>query len=132
MKGGNYLGHSIADEQLSNDSLAALVRLYPPASTKLVIGKTPPADDMYGTLLLEKMRGAGYAISDGILDRAKDYVIPEKERLVYVVDFIKSESPTSDNIRVSLLVGKDVLNRAYHLNGSVVVPAGGWTYMYGE
>ena len=48
--------------KVADDSVGQLLALYPPASTYLVLKQ--PTNDPYGTVLLGKLRGKGYAVME--------------------------------------------------------------------
>jgi len=137
----------VINQKLATDTVKQLVALYPPASTRFTL--IAPTPDTYGQTLLSSLRAKGYSIvefnagpssqlplvaarSEGP-DPATAYASSVSLALGYVIDtapgssFYRVGSATDTGLyRVTVLVGKQSLTRAYLLQNNTVYPAGAW------
>ncbi len=111
------------DKTLASDTVKHLVTLYLPALTRLNIMQ--PNDDTYGLVLVDLLRGRGYAVSEYSPESAKK-AQPSTTGLPlrYVID---SLAPAVDLYRVTVVVGSKTISRAYipQQNGTIAA-AGSW------
>lgn len=98
------------------DSLVELVKLYPPAISRLAIDASA-SDDPFGQALADGLRKRGYAVVEGARGAKAD---PSALPLHYVVD-----QPMTGFYRVMLRVGGQSLTRGYTTEGGVA-PSAGW------
>ncbi|MDP5168588.1 conjugal transfer protein TrbH [Pseudomonas syringae] len=126
---GNYSKAPAAvDRAMATDTVAHLVKFYPPALTRWNIMQ--PGEDAYGKALVELLRARGYSVMEFAPDSAaKEQASPQKPSalgvdLRYVVD---SLAPVADMYRVTIFVGSQPISRAYlpQQNGTVSA-AGSW------
>jgi len=102
---------------LVDDSLAELVRLYPPAISRITFPTNPPKGG-FGDGLRVAMRQAGYAVVEaGAGDKADTAALP----LRYVVD-----QPIDNSYRVTLRVGSQSFSRIYGVDEKGIFPSAGW------
>jgi hypothetical protein len=124
---GNFAGVESAD--LVRDALAALLPAYPPAKTRLNL--IQPTEDMFGTRLVESLRGNGYAVAE--------YAAPGKSSTSPVIaevspgldfGYILDALREGGELRVTLSIGEETLSRLYAVNGEAenarYVPVGIW------
>ncbi|TKW64678.1 MAG: hypothetical protein DI616_18220 [Paracoccus denitrificans] len=104
-------------QAMATDSLAELVKLYPPAISRVAID--PAAnDDGFGSALADGLRRRGYAVVEASGKRGGDATaLP----LRYVVD-----QPTPGFYRVMLTVAGQSLTRGYTIGEAGVAPSAGW------
>ncbi|MDE0877086.1 SPOR domain-containing protein (plasmid) [Sphingobium limneticum] len=103
-------------QAMAADSLAELVKLYPPAISRLAIDASA-SDDVFGHALTDGLRKRGYAVVEGSRKAKAD---PSAVPLRYVVD-----QPMTGYYRVMLRVGEQSLTRGYTTEGGVA-PSAGW------
>ena len=103
-------------QAMAADSLAELVKLYPPAISRLAIDASA-SDDVFGQALTDGLRKRGYAVVEGSRKAKAD---PSALPLRYVVD-----QPMTGYYRVMLRVGEQSLARGYTTEGGVT-PSAGW------
>lgn len=103
-------------QAMAADSLVELVKLYPPAITRLAIDASA-SDDAFGQALADGLRKRGYAVVEGARGVKAD---PSAMPLRYVVD-----QPMTGYYRVMLRVGGQSLTRGYTTAGGVA-PSAGW------
>lgn len=104
-------------QAMATDSLAELVKLYPPAISRVAIDPTANGDG-FGVALADGLRRRGYAVVEASGKRAADSsALP----LRYVVD-----EPTPGFYRVMLTVGGQSLTRGYRIGEAGVAPSAGW------
>lgn len=134
---GNYSDAPVVyDKAMASDTVAHLVTMYPPALTRWNIMQR--TEDAYGTALVALLRGRGYSVKEYAAE-ATERVLPTAQAqtqaahraaltpgvdLRYVVD---SLAPAADMYRVTVMVGRQPISRAYipQKNGTVAA-AGSW------
>lgn len=140
---------AVYDEKIATDAANQLAKLYPPAKTQLNVVASSPVS--FGTLLADKLRAKGYAVSESrtaktgisaILPGDFGAVFPRKPapaakpsapsgpdaatglELRYVLD----HAGTVDFSRITVKIGDSVLARAYLADNGAIAPAGAWTF----
>lgn len=104
-------------QAMATDSLAELVKLYPPAISRVAIDPAASADG-FGVALADGLRRRGYAVVEASGKRGADTsALP----LRYVVD-----EPTPGFYRVMLTVAGQSLTRGYTIGEAGVAPSAGW------
>lgn len=134
---GNYSdAPAVYGKAMASDTVTHLVTMYPPALTRWNIMQ--PAEDAYGTALIGFLRLRGYGVKEYTPEATKR-VLPTTQAqtqpvhqavltpgvdLRYVVD---SLAPAADMYRVTVMVGRQPISRAYipQKNGTVAA-AGSW------
>jgi hypothetical protein len=127
---GNFVAPSAPanlNETIVGDTVKQLITLYPPASTRFDFGQ--PANDGYGTKLVQSLRLSGYALSEFLPVVAANGTNHEGTisaspglSLRYIVD-----APDGLNLyRVTVMIGSQSLSRAYTAENKFVSPAGAW------
>lgn len=104
-------------QAMATDSLAELVKLYPPAISRIVLDSAAH-NDSFGSALADGLRRRGYAVIEATGKRRAD---PSALPLRYVVD-----EPSPGFYRVMLNVAGQALTRAYSAGEAGVSPAAGW------
>ncbi len=103
---------------LASDALGELVKLYPPAITRLAI-VAPAAGDTFGTALADGLRKRGYAVVETTGRGKPD---PSALPLRYVVD----QPVYAGFYRVMLTIAGQSLTRGYAVADAGVAPSAGW------
>ena len=104
-------------QAMATDSLAELVKLYPPAISRVAIDAAAH-NDGFGSALADGLRRRGYAVVESSgKARADTSALP----LRYVVD-----EPSPGYYRVMLTVAGQSLTRAYSTGEAGVSPSAGW------
>jgi hypothetical protein len=104
-------------QAMATDSLAELVKLYPPAISRVAIDPAA-SNDGFGSALIDGLRRRGYAVVEASDKRGADTTaLP----LRYVVD-----QPAAGIYRVMLTVGEQSLTRAYTVGEAGAAPSAGW------
>lgn len=124
---GNFAAaRPVDDRRMAEDTAKQLATLFPPAKTHLKLSQ--PADDAYGSALVEQLRKAGYAVSVGpektLLSRLTEREGGPSEPgtdLHYVVDRFGEGS-----YRVSVQVGGQTLSRMYLSTNQRLAAAAYW------
>ena len=124
---GNFAAaRPVDDRRMAEDTAKQLATLFPPAKTHLKLSQ--PADDAYGSALVEHLRKAGYAVSVGpektLLSRLTEREGGPSEPgtdLHYVVDRFGEGS-----YRVSVQVGGQTLSRMYLSTNQRLAAAAYW------
>lgn len=116
---GSYaIGAAAPDAQaMAADSLGELVKLYPPAISRVSID-TASAGDVFGQTLADGLRKRGYAVVEA---SAKDKADPLALPLSYVVD-----QPMAGFYRVTIRVGQQSLTRGFAAGEGGFGPTAGW------
>lgn len=104
-------------QAMVSDSLVELVKLYPPAISRLSIDRKSAAD-AFGRELVNGLRKRGYAVVEGTEKGKAD---PSALPLRYVMD-----EPMTGFYRVMLRVGDQSLTRGYAVSPAGVSPSAGW------
>ena len=105
---------------IATDTVAQLVKLYPPAKTGFALSQ-PAAEDAFGVALVKGLRAEGYAISIHAPVKGRQ---PETEavQLSYLLD------NAGDNLYLTLRIGEQALSRAYLRRDGELLPAGYWAW----
>lgn len=104
-------------QAMATDSLAELVKLYPPAISRVAIDPAA-TDDGFGSALADGLRRRGYAVVETSGKRGGDAgALP----LRYAVD-----QPTPGFYRVMLTVAGQSLTRGYTIGEAGIAPSAGW------
>lgn len=116
---GSYaIGAAAPDAQaMAADSLGELVKLYPPAISRVSID-TASDGDVFGQALADGLRKRGYAVVEA---SRKDKPDPLALPLSYVVD-----QPMAGFYRVTLHVGQQSLTRGFAAGEGGFGPTAGW------
>jgi len=101
---------------LVDDSVAELVKLYPPAISRVLV--PTGGGGAYGEGLRSSMRQAGYAVIETGKGEKPD---PAATPLRYYVD-----QPIANSYRVTLRVGAQTFSRIYGVDEQGVFPSAGW------
>ncbi|WP_025041281.1 hypothetical protein [Nitrosospira briensis] len=132
------------DEKIATDTVNQLARLYPPAKTQFSLVVSDP--ESFGALLANRLRAKGYALSEkaerprimppdtfGAVFSPKpadDSNMPAQSlatepgiELRYVLNH-----SGRDFSRITMVIGRAVLARAYLIENGTIVPAGAWTF----
>lgn len=126
---GNFAQSAPAafNQTMADDAVKQLVAVYPPASTRFDLQHATP--DAFGASLVQLLRAKGYALLEfKPAAQATDATAPATapatagKPLRYILD-----QAESNLYRVTLLIGKQSLTRAYSAaqNGTLY-PAGAW------
>lgn len=103
-------------QAMAADSVVELVKLFPPAISRLSIDASA-SDDGFGQALTDGLRKSGYAVVEASRKGGAD---PAALPLRYVVD-----QPLTGLYRVMLHVGDQSLSRGYTTHGGFA-PSAGW------
>lgn len=126
---GNFIQNPSlqASQSMAMDAAAQIDRLYPAASTQLILGHS--IHDAFGQTLVEKLRVAGFAvqeISESPIEQSL-FAVPQSPaephtgiRLSYIVD------QSDDLYHANLMIGDTRLSRAFNLRTDGIHPAGLW------
>ncbi len=113
------------ETRLAEDAARQLTLLYPPASTRLTLAHA--TQDPFGALLMEKLRGQGYALKE--VAASADASLNETATtsndgvsFSYVLDTVAAPRL----YRVTLNVGRQSISRAYIAQNDLIHPAGAW------
>jgi hypothetical protein len=109
--------------EMAEDTARQMAALYPPASTYLSMKQ--PAQDPFGTALVGKLRGKGYALAEALASKN-----PSKAAVMatvgvdfgYVVDGLGADN----SYRVTATVGQETLSRAYLASNDRLSATGYW------
>ena len=119
-------GNHVADNSpnhntvIASDAAYQLMQLYPPASTRFNLQH--PTTDAFGAVLIESLRMGGYAIKEHVkTNLAQPLNTPDDgATLAYILD------QSSDVYRLSVMIDKQILTRAYMSGEDKLQPAGSW------
>lgn len=104
-------------QAMATDSLAEMVKLYPPAISRIAIDPAA-TNDSFGAALADGLRRRGYAVVEASAKHAAETgALP----LRYVVD-----EPAPGMFRVMLAVGEQSLTRAYSVGVAGATASAGW------
>ncbi|WP_249186885.1 conjugal transfer protein TrbH [Pseudomonas sp. KB-10] len=122
---GNFAEHSTPaiNQQLASATVRQLATLHPPAQTRLQIAQE--TTDGYGIALVRSLRDSGYSLQEFNL-QAKAAEKPASTDVPLQVNYIV-DTPNDGNLyRVTLLVGRETLSRAYIVQNDRLQAAGVW------
>lgn len=136
---GYFVGAQVpmsVPERLADDTVKQMEALYPPARTQLALRHA--TNDPYGTRLVEALRLKGYALSDFHPTPAWYSPVPPGgatpgfngprpvDSLAIPLRYIL-DGPSDDHLyRITILIGSQILSRAYAAHSSGVSPVGAW------
>ncbi len=121
---GNYVtdNSSSRNTTIASDAAFQLMQLYSPASTRFNLQH--PTTDAFGAIFIENLRMGGYAIQEHIKTNLTPNSTPSTPdngtELAYILD------QSSDVFRLSLMIDKKILTRAYRSHENNIQPAGSW------
>ncbi len=122
---GNYVEDNSETHNsiIASDAAYQLMQIYPPASTKL--NMLHVAEDSFGTALIKSLRTGGYAIQEhktSSLGQPENTATADNNgaALAYIFD------QSSDVYRLSVMIDKKILTRAYMPFEDKIQPAGSW------
>jgi len=120
---GNHVtdNSSSRDTTIASDAAFQLMQLYPPASTRFNLQH--PATDAFGAVFIENLRMGGYAVQEHIKTNLTPSSTPTPDdgtALAYILD------QSSDVFRLSVMIDKKILTRAYVPHENKIQPAGSW------
>ena len=117
----NYV-HTVStagQELIAHDAVKKLVKIYPPAKTRLDLQQP---HDAFGLLLVRDLRLEGYAIKELVPEEKPD-AASEGLLLRYVLD----RADTS-LFRLTLTIGSQSVSRPYQEENGTIKPAGLWIH----
>ncbi|SDO53488.1 Conjugal transfer protein TrbH [Pseudomonas jinjuensis] len=123
---GNFAEHSTPaiNQQMASATARQLATLYPPASTRLQMGQE--ATDGYGIALVRSLRASGYSVREfNPQARAADKPANTTASPL-LVNYIVDAPMDSNLYRITLLVGRESLSRAYAVQNDRLQAAGVW------
>jgi hypothetical protein len=133
------------DEKIATDTVDQLARLYPPAKTQFSLVVSDP--ESFGALLADRLRAKGYALSEKAEERSR-IMPPDTFGAVFSpkpadgsnmpaqslaaepgieLRYVLNHSG-KDFSRITMVIGRAVLARAYLIENDAIVPAGAWTF----
>jgi type IV secretion system protein TrbH len=122
---GNLTSHAPEDLNvvMVSDAAQRLESLYPPAGTQFNLAQPIPSNDAFGGSLITNLRNKGYAVQEY---QEKQSPTTDGLKLRYLIDAPRHQ----DLYRIKLMVGSDILTRAYLVDANhTLVPAGAWARM---
>lgn len=122
---GNFAERSTPamNQQLASATVQQLASLHPPAKTRLQIAQE--ATDGYGIALVRSLRASGYSLQE-FDPKAKAEGKPANTAAPLQVNYIVDTPNDSNLYRVTLLVGRETLSRAYTVQNDRLLAAGVW------
>ncbi|MEE9102993.1 MULTISPECIES: conjugal transfer protein TrbH [Pseudomonas] len=122
---GNFAENSTPaiNQQLATATVRQLATLHPPASTRLQIAQQ--TSDGYGIALVRTLRASGYSVQE-FNPQAKAAEPSARATSPLVVNYIIDAPKDSNLYRVTLLVGRESLSRAYAVQNDRLQAAGVW------
>jgi hypothetical protein len=124
---GNFVQDAPAgyDRTVAEDAARQLAAVYPPANTRFELQQATP--DAFGQLLTASLRAKGYAIQEFTPSPAgRGGAAPAPSMSVFPLRYVLDRAADGDLYRVTLLVGDQLLARAYLAQHGAVHPAGAW------
>jgi len=121
---GNHVtdNSSSRNTTIASDAAFQLMQLYPPASTRFNLQH--PTTDAFGAVFIENLRMGGYAVQEHIKTNLTPGSTPSTSdsgtELAYILD------QSSDVFRLSVMIDKKILTRAYVPHQNKIQPAGSW------
>lgn len=126
---GNFIQNPSlqASQSMAMDAAAQIDRLYPAASTQLILGHS--VHDAFGQTLVEKLRIAGFAVQEVPESSIEQslFAVPQSPaephtgiRLSYIVD------QSDDLYHANIQIGDRHLSRAFMAKDNGLYPAGHW------
>ncbi|MGJ0637193.1 conjugal transfer protein TrbH (plasmid) [Xenorhabdus bovienii] len=125
---GNYASAPLSfDQKMAEDTVKQLVFLYPPAHTRFNIKHKQSLTDAYGVHLVKKLRLKGYAVVEVSHNEKKTnsrivHSSNSEMDFAYIIDSIKN----TNLYRVTIIVGKQTISRAYVSQNGNVYPSVSW------
>lgn len=124
---GNFSEHStpVINQQLASATVRQMAAVYPPASTRLLIAQD--VVDGYGIALVRGLRAAGYSVQE-LAPKTNTVEKPGSGSTSLAVNYIIDSSKDINLYRVTLLVGRQSLSRAYAIENDRLQAMGAWVY----
>lgn len=131
------------DEKIASDTVNQLARLYPPAKTQFSLVVSDPEN--FGALLADRLRAKGYALSEKTEERSRimppdtfgavfspkpadEGNLPVKTSAPDGIELRYVLNHSADLSRVTMVIGRAMLARAYLVENGAIAPAGAWTF----
>ncbi len=128
------------DEKIATDTVNQLARLYPPAKTQFRLVVSDPAS--FGALLAERLRAKGYALSEkaeetrimpqdafgAVFLPKPEGNLPATPSAIEGIELRYVLNHAADLSRITMIIGRALLARAYLVENGAIVPAGAWTF----
>ena len=128
------------DEKIAADTVNQLARLYPPARTQFSLVVSDP--EGFGALLAERLRAKGYALSEkeektrfmppdtfgAVFSPRQEGNPPAKPSAPEGIELRYVLNHSADLSRITMVIGRAVLARAYLVDNGAIAPAGAWTF----
>ncbi|EOM7671335.1 conjugal transfer protein TrbH [Escherichia coli] len=123
------------NQTIATDAVKQLVKLYPPAQTRLELQQATP--DPFGIALVADLRAQGYAVMEYKPDSnaaaapaaassaAAKPATPQVQG-GYPLRYVLDQFSDSNLYRLTVMVGSQSLTRAYLAQNNTVLPAGAW------
>ncbi|EPE6923662.1 conjugal transfer protein TrbH [Escherichia coli] len=123
------------NQTIATDAVKQLVKLYPPAQTRLELQQATP--DPFGIALVTDLRAQGYAVMEYKPDgnaaaapaaassAAAKPATPQTQG-GYPLRYVLDQFSDSNLYRLTIMVGSQSLTRAYLAQNNTMVPAGAW------
>ena len=129
---------AVFDQKMATDTVTQLVKLYPPATTRLELQQATP--DTFGIALVNNLRAQGYAVMEyqpvtasataasAPAADGKSAAQPAAQSTLpgYPLRYVLDQFSGTNMYRVTVLVGSQSLTRAYTAQNDTVLPAGAW------
>ena len=129
------------DEMIASDTVNQLARLYPPARTQFSLVVSEPKS--FGALVADRLRAKGYALSEkeektrimppdtfGAVFSPKpadEGNMPVKSFASEGIELRYVLNHSADLSRITMVIGRAMLARAYLVENGAIAPAGAWT-----
>jgi hypothetical protein len=131
------------DEEIASDTVNQLARLYPPARTQFSLVVSDP--ESFGALLADRLRAKGYALSEKTEEKTRT-MPPDTFSAVFSpkpanegnmqakpsasegIELRYVLNHSADLSRVTMIIGRAMLARAYLVENGAIAPAGAWTF----
>ena len=122
-------GTALEAPGLIEDALGIMLTVHPPAHTRLVLRQ--PADDAFGSRLTEGLRANGYAVAEYAKPAKRLGRTAPSPTDGFAFDYILDLSRNADELRITLRIGDESLNRFYRIEGDGAdarfMPQGDWS-----
>ena len=118
---GSFVSNAHANvyTTLEADALLQMIKVFPPAKTRLALQSTT---DPFGVTLINDLRAKGYALQENTASTSASRT-PDALPFRYIVD----QTQDSSLYRTTLQIGEQTLSRAYVLKNGALSPAGAWS-----
>lgn len=121
---------------LVGDTVEQIIRLYPPAQTRLVIAVEPDENDLFALGLVGKLRVSGYSVQEQPLlpktAAGAGVALAASPAAGFTLSYLVDEF--DGQVRVVVHIGQDVLSRIYSIDATSgnFIPAGWWSWRRGN